>query len=1285
MGPGYEFDSNVMLLTQTSQVEYEEICRLDVLGLEDTPQHDQSMVFSEFKEQLTRSPEGWYETTLSWKPNHPELPNNEYGSMKRLKRLTKKLRREHLTEKYDIIIREQLAKGVIKKVPHPSTESDTPLPRPSTESATPLPHPSTESDTPLLRPSTESATPVSHPSTECDTPLPHLSTESDTPLPRPSTENDTPVLRPSTESATPVPHPSTESDTPLPHLSTESDTPLPRPSTESAKPVPHPSTESDTPSPHPSIGSDVSHSSSETGSDLFVAESREFYIPHKYVIQESAQTTKMRIVYNASARATPEAPSLNDCLYTGPPLQNKIWDILVQQRTYPVGVAADIKQAFLQIRVKESKRNALKFHWQPSINAEVETCRFTRVLFGLAPSPFLLGGVIESHLDAWSMRYPEEVARLRRSFYVDDPLSGGNDVAQAQARKERAIEIMKDATFELHKWNSNCPKLEGTRDVNKCEDRSFAKQQFQVSPNESSLLGLKWDKAADRLLLVFPRNECATTKREVLRQLAKVYDPLGLASPTTLLGKLIFRDICDSKIAWDAPLTKELRRRWERYEHSLPQQVSTSRPLAPHHQPTTSVELHAFGDASINGVGTAVYSVVRQENGTTQTLVAAKSRLAKKGLTVPRLELVSAHMATNLVTNVRNAWADLKEVSIFGWLDSSVALHWILGNGQYRQFVSNRVKKIKGHPEIQWRYVPTNENPADIASRGGQVTDSELWWRGPEWLSDATRWPENPITGSSPASEAEAKVIKEVLSLAQQPSKKDTDVFEELLEHHDLPKSFRIQARVRRFCTGRVHSGPVTSEEVRKEKMWWIKGVQNEDSKNPHFVETSRKLNLVKNNEGIYECRGRLQGSFPTYLPADALFTKKLVQRTHVETLHGGVLLTMAAVRETYWIPKLRKLVKSVRGSCWGCKRFTAVPIVKPPPGNLPTDRTEGGAAFQVIGTDFAGPIRYRMANKRKGKSYLLIFSCSLSRAVHLELVQNLETGTFIQCLKRLIARRGRPAVIYSDNGATFLKAAKWLKQVRNDERVQDLLQEYDMIWKFNLSRAPWWGGQFERLIGVVKSAMYKVIGGATLSWSELSEVLLDIEIQINRRPLSYIEDDVELPALTPATFLFQRTSQLPENQPWRNEDKDLRKRAKYLRSCKESLWKRWRREYLTALRERHNLVHKTSKQQIKIGDAVIVRTDDKNRGKWPMAIVVKLFPGSDGRTRGVQLKTKNGIIERPVQHLYPLELQCDLERTGPDKKIPLNPLAKDFRPKRAAAVEASKKIKESSQAVEDD
>ena len=140
-------------------------------------------------------------------------------------------------------------------------------------------------------------------------------------------------------------------------------------------------------------------------------------------------------------------------------------------------------------------------------------------------------------------------------------------------------------------------------------------------------------------------------------------------------------------------------------------------------------------------------------------------------------------------------------------------------------------------------------------------------------------------------------------------------------------------------------------------------------------------------------------------------------------------------------------------------------------------------------------------------------------------------------------------------------------------------------------------GGQFERLIGVVKSSMYKAIGGATLTWSELTEVLLDVETQINRRPLSYVEDDVELPILTPATFLYQRTNQLPEEEAWGITDRDIRRRAKYLRTCKDQMWSRWQREYLTALRERHNLTHAVTKFQPKKGDVVIVKTESMAAG----------------------------------------------------------------------------------------
>ena len=136
------------------------------------------------------------------------------------------------------------------------------------------------------------------------------------------------------------------------------------------------------------------------------------------------------------------------------------------------------------------------------------------------------------------------------------------------------------------------------------------------------------------------------------------------------------------------------------------------------------------------------------------------------------------------------------------------------------------------------------------------------------------------------------------------------------------------------------------------------------------------------------------------------------------------------------------------------------------------------------------------------------------------------------------------PRVIYSDNGSTFVKAAKSLKQLREDENLQGYLESHDIEWKFNLSRAPWWGRQFEQLIRMVKKAMYKVIGGGSLFWNELTHVLLDVEIQVNQHPFYYIEDDPDLPILTPATFLFQRTTHLPEEKTWRIPDQDLRTRA---------------------------------------------------------------------------------------------------------------------------------------------
>ena len=149
-----------------------------------------------------------------------------------------------------------------------------------------------------------------------------------------------------------------------------------------------------------------------------------------------------------------------------------------------------------------------------------------------------------------------------------------------------------------------------------------------------------------------------------------------------------------------------------------------------------------------------------------QGLVTAKSCLAKQGLTIPRLELVSGHMAVNLIANVPQALEGLTlATSDHCWLDSSVALHWIADKGEYHQFVQNRVSRIQSHPKVLWRHVPSTDNPADLGSRGGSVVGAELWWDGPAWLSEPAMWPDDIIPELSPETKAERKFRQEVFAV----------------------------------------------------------------------------------------------------------------------------------------------------------------------------------------------------------------------------------------------------------------------------------------------------------------------------------------------------------------------------------------------------------------------------------------------------------------------------------------------------------------------------------------
>ena len=285
--------------------------------------------------------------------------------------------------------------------------------------------------------------------------------------------------------------------------------------------------------------------------------------------------------------------------------------------------------------------------------------------------------------------------------------------------------------------------------------------------------------------------ESENSKRGILRQLASNFDPLGFLGPVLLSGKIIYRDACDRKLSWDEALPEDLDIKWNNYLTELPEKIELPRSLPIQREKITNITLHAFGDASKDGVAAVLYAVVKQPSGTNQGLVASSCRLAKKETTIPRLELIAAVMAANLLENAGKALRRFPIISFHGWTDSMVALHWINGEGNYRQYVSNRVRKIRDKEFIRWKHVPGKENPADVGSRGGKVKElSELWWNGPDWLSQPECWPVDVRTSPTEETESEAKKVNTVLI---------TDVIAEtigdsLLKKYELTKVVRIIA-----------------------------------------------------------------------------------------------------------------------------------------------------------------------------------------------------------------------------------------------------------------------------------------------------------------------------------------------------------------------------------------------------------------------------------------------------------------------------------------------------------
>lgn len=265
---------------------------------------------------------------------------------------------------------------------------------------------------------------------------------------------------------------------------------------------------------------------------------------------------------------------------------------------------------------------------------------------------------------------------------------------------------------------------------------------------------------------------------------------------------------------------------------------------------------------------------------------------------------------------------------------------------------------------------------------------------------------------------------------------------------------------------------------------------------------------------------------------------------------------------------------------------------------------------------------------------------------------------TFIRCFKRFVARRGLPRLIVSDNGKTFKGAAKIIRRIMEHREVVQHFAGVQVQWTFNLERAPWWGGIFERMVRSTKRCLRKMIGRAKLSYEELLTVLIEVEMVINSRPISYVtSSDLEEP-LTPSHLLTgRRLLSLPDNLCYSqlaDPDYDpettpeiLTRRMKFLNTTLERFWKRWKREYLLELRNSHRITKKVpGNKQIAVGDVVVIHSDQEKQGFWNLGVIQEIIPGRDGEIRGAIVKQaergrNHTLLRRPVQLLYPLEISC--------------------------------------------
>lgn len=1002
------------------------------------------------------------------------------------------------------------------------------------------------------------------------------------------------------------------------------------------------------------------------------------FLPHHPVWRQESITTKLRVVVNASAKFG--GISLNDTLCTGPKLQNDIPDVVINWRRYPYVYGADMKQMFRQIEIHPEDRWCQCIAWCSAGTPETKFYKVNTVIYGTKSAPYLANRVVKEIAKVHGNEYPLAVEPLDEDTYVDDVMFGAFTKEEAIQKRDQVEAALKRGCLELRKWMSNCPDL--------LPDKTNSSDNLYLAPEDKDqrkILGISWSSKNDCFSVQLNKVDTSViTKRTILSNIARLYDPLGWLTPFIVRAKILLQSLWLTKCDWDdRDLPNQVIQEW----HALCSEMEALTQITiPRYFGTIDVPVKTrfvgFSDASSRAFSAVLYVYLEYANGEVKsTLMRSKTKVSPlKTLSIPRLELNGAVLLAKLIDSVRSKWrGPLDEVICY--TDSRIVLSWLEKHAStWHVYVANRISFIQTTlNQVKWLHIPSKQNPADLNSRGLKVTEltnSTLWWQGPTLMTELT---------DELQPEEQERIQQEVTKEQRQTACLLTtpkELPEYLFRYSTWNKLVRALAFWIKFIHAlrwriQIKDNPELETPVELQSRLWltrslIRAAENiiirevQQHAFPHEIVACKAKQPVHtgsiicqicpflDDEGILRAEGRLVHSqdlsedekHPIIMPKHEI-TRLLIRHYHVKSLHGGTQATLTMLRQRYWIIHARNQTKYIISRCTQCVRYKAK-LLYQKMAPLPRTRCSAQRPFSRVGIDYAGPFQMRNGSGRGYKSHkvwICVFVCFATRAIHLEIADDYSTKAFLDVFDCFVARRGLPNTIYSDQATNFKGAEAELsaafKAIQHDPDIHNKLASEGVEWSFIPPVAAHQGGLWESGVRAVKQHLRPLIANFTPTWAEMRTMICKIEAVLNSRPLTPSSDEArDGLALTPAHFLVGSPLLTVPQDNLEDLNVSLLTRWQTVSHIAQGFWKRWKNEYLHQLQARSKW--QREEPNLEVNDIVLMRDPNRPPGDWALARVIETRPGKDGLVRDAVIKTETTTLVRPITQLCKLPVAPD-------------------------------------------